>query len=368
MDGNEVSGRDGANSRTHRRKPKAKLKLKPQAYAVIAILVLVLLIAFISILSAGGKEESSREEKTSEVSLAELSRLRINELGSVMVLEYHAIGEEGRWSRTPENFRNDLETLYAEGYRCIRLKDFATNNIKTELGFTPVVLTFDDSTESQFRYIERDGELIIDPDSAMGIMEQFKAEHPDFNMTATFYVLPSLFGQEEYMEKKLNFLVDNGYCIGNHTVNHEGLGNISAEKGVQEIVGNIEMVQKYLPGYEQKSIALPLGSEPEDQSILVSGSLGNTSYNFVASLLVGSNPSPSPNDAGFDAMRMPRVQVLAQSLDQSNLGSEAWLQFYRENPERRYRSDGNPDTVTIPAHALPRIHEEAIEGKELIVY
>ena len=36
-----------------------------------------------------------------------------NELGKVMVLEYHLIGyPEDRWRRTPENFRKDLQMLY----------------------------------------------------------------------------------------------------------------------------------------------------------------------------------------------------------------------------------------------------------------
>ena len=47
-----------------------------------------------------------------------------NELGRVMVLEYHKIDyPEERWTRTPENFRRDLETLYSRGYRLQSLKD-----------------------------------------------------------------------------------------------------------------------------------------------------------------------------------------------------------------------------------------------------
>ncbi|HEX2999623.1 MAG TPA: hypothetical protein VHR86_05235, partial [Armatimonadota bacterium] len=43
-----------------------------------------------------------------------------NELGRVLVLEYHQIGDhEARWTRTPENFRKDLETLYKHGFRAV---------------------------------------------------------------------------------------------------------------------------------------------------------------------------------------------------------------------------------------------------------
>ena len=54
-----------------------------------------------------------------------------NELGRVMILEYHKIDyPEERWTRTPENFRRDLETLYARGYRLITLGDFLDGRIK----------------------------------------------------------------------------------------------------------------------------------------------------------------------------------------------------------------------------------------------
>src|SRR5690554_3876043 len=41
-----------------------------------------------------------------------------NEMGEILVLEYHRLGEnEGEWVRSAENFRNDLRTLYEEGFR-----------------------------------------------------------------------------------------------------------------------------------------------------------------------------------------------------------------------------------------------------------
>src|SRR5262245_14773457 len=39
--------------------------------------------------------------------------LQPDELGQIMILEYHIIGaKEDRWERTPENFRKDMEDLY----------------------------------------------------------------------------------------------------------------------------------------------------------------------------------------------------------------------------------------------------------------
>src|SRR5262249_38332056 len=114
-----------------------------------------------------------------------------NELGRIMILEYHKVDyPEQRWTRTPENFRRDLETLYSRGYRLISFADLLDRKVKTPAGTTPVVLTFDDSSPGQFRYIEERGTVAIDPKSAVGILDAFTREHPDFGRAATFFVLP----------------------------------------------------------------------------------------------------------------------------------------------------------------------------------
>ena len=121
-----------------------------------------------------------------------------NELGRVMILEYHKIDyPEERWTRTPENFRRDLETLYAKGYRLQSLTGLVEGRITVPAGTTPVVLTFDDSSAGQFRYLDRNGSLEIDPKSGVGVLEAFIREKPDFGRAATFFVLPGGQGTEQ---------------------------------------------------------------------------------------------------------------------------------------------------------------------------
>ena len=46
-------------------------------------------------------------------SAASAGSLQPNELGRVMILEYHKVDQpEERWTRTPANFRGDLERLW----------------------------------------------------------------------------------------------------------------------------------------------------------------------------------------------------------------------------------------------------------------
>ncbi len=357
-------------NRTPRRHAQTKVRFTRRFYITLGVLgAMIFTIIMIAALSCGGSGGFEDTIATmASLNEAQLNQLKVNEQGAVMVLEYHRIAEEGRWSRTPENFRADLEFLYEEGYRCVGLDDFVSNDIGVEAGYTPVVLTFDDSDPSQFRYIEENGEKIIDPRCAVGVMEQFKKDYPDFNITATFYVLPTLFGQDEYREEKLTFLVDNGYDIGNHTINHPSLGEVDDETVLEELTGNISLVKEYLPEYEQKSIALPNGSEPKNPSLLTSGSYNGIEIRFEASLLVGANPAPAPCNRDFDPLRLPRVQALDPSLDTGDSGIYAWIQYFMENPERRYCSDGNPDVVTVPKHMIDRIDQGKLGDKELRTY
>ena len=54
-------------------------------------------------------------------------------------------------------------------------------------GCTPMIFTFDDGTKGQFSLVEKDGKLVAEEKSAVGIMEKFNKEHPDFGMKGTFY-------------------------------------------------------------------------------------------------------------------------------------------------------------------------------------
>ena len=59
--------------------------------------------------------------------------------------------------------------------------------------------------------LDSDGNILIDKNSAVGILEEFKANHKDAKVTATFFVNGGIFNQSEYNEKILNWMIDNGY-------------------------------------------------------------------------------------------------------------------------------------------------------------
>ncbi len=294
--------------------------------------------------------------------------LNPNESGRIMVLMYHNIGEtEEEWTRTPENFNRDLQTLYDNGYRPISLKDYVRGNITTPQGFTPIVITFDDGNRNNFEYLE-DGS--INPDSAVGLLLDFHNENPDFSPAATFFLTGSgPFGQRELMGRKLDFLIENGMDVGNHSRNHANFTEASAELLQSEIGEQIQFLEGLISDkdYRVNTIALPYGTRPRDESnekYLKEGSYDGIPYENIAILNVGWNPGYSPYDARFNAESIPRIRASETKVD--NVGMYNYLEYFENNPEERFISDGNPDIITVPEDRAEAMG--SIDDKEIYIY
>lgn len=313
------------------------------------------------------EEETSQTPSSQVLSAEELSELEVNESGEIMVLMYHNIGEEeATWTRTPDNLRRDLNTLYQKGFRAITLEDYVSGNITTSPGHTPVVITFDDGRENNFRYLE--GTTDIDPDCAVGILEEFKKTHPDFNMTATFFLNGLAFGQKDQEKEKLDFLVQNGYSIGNHTLTHPSLRKLSAEEIQKEIATLKSRFETLCPQADIDTLALPFGEKPKGDDFVYTyqGQYDNTSYENVAVLLVGWDPYLSPYDKNFDFANIHRVRASETNVD--NVGLYNWLEAYDNGTKARYISDGNPNTIAVPTSKAEKINTEQFSEKTLLTY
>lgn len=312
-------------------------------------------------------EDNSLDDLKEKIDLS----LKPNEAGQIMVLMYHGIGEtEATWTRTPENFKRDLETLYEKGYRAISLKDYVNNNINVEEGYTPVVFTFDDGLKNNFNIIDKDGEKIIDPNCAIGIMEEFKKSHPDFNMTASFFVYGgNPFRQSELIEYKLNWLIENGYDIGNHTVGHNNMSEVSDSNKIQEYIGKeAAFLESFLDGYKIDTYALAYGARPDKelQHLLEQGEYQGEKYKNIAILNVGWDPYKSPIDKDFNPLSIHRVRASETNVD--NVGLYNWLEVFDKYPHRRFISDGQPKIVTVPQKYESKVDEKKLQNKELYVY
>lgn len=278
-----------------------------------------------------------------------------NEMGQVLVLMYHLIdSEEGEWTRTPENFRNDIALLKAEGFYPINVRDLASGNVDIPAGKSPVVITFDDSSPGQYRILD-DGSL--DPDSAVGILQE-AVKAGDWASKASFYclldVVPNereLFGQPDQQQEKLRSLVNWGYEVGSHTVTHLNLKKASTEEATKQLAQSQATLERLIGGgYSVTSISIPYGEYPENDGLLASGEYDGIKYAYTAALSLGSTPCPSPFSTRFDALHIPRIR-----------GSEDYIteaiETFRNHPELRYISDGDPATVSVPADLADKLGE-----------
>ena len=291
-----------------------------------------------------------------------------DESGRIMVLMYHNIGEtEEEWTRTPENFTRDLQVLYEKGYRPISLKEYVSGNITTDQGYTPIVITFDDGNRNNFEYLE-DGS--IDPNSAVGLLMDFHKNNPDFSPAATFFLTGDVpFGQRDLIGQKFDFLIENGMDIGNHSKNHANFTEASAELLQQEIGQQVQYLEGFvgLEGYKVNTMALPYGTRPKDETrtiYLKEGIFEGILYENIAILNVGWNPGYSPYDNRFNPESIPRIRASETKVD--NVGMYNYLEYFDNNPEERFISDGNPDIVTVPAHKADQINSE--NGKDIYIY
>jgi hypothetical protein len=288
-----------------------------------------------------------------------------NELGEVMVIMYHSLGEKNSdYIRTAESFREDLKRLYDMGFRTLPLRDLAQGNITTPAGFTPVVLTFDDGHISNFRLLE-DGS--IDPDSVVGIMSDFAAAHPDFGMHATFFFNGGTpFGQKDSVDFKFKYMLEKGMDIGNHSFGHEHFKSLSAQEVETSLGKNAAALKALLPeSYDIDLLALPYGERPAEgqRATLVEGQFEGQAYKNIAILNVGWKPSVSPFDSSFDFASIQRVQS-----GDGHLQLTDWLDGYDANPKKRFISDGRADRVVVPEPLAGKVDLTGFEGLEMVTY
>ena len=305
----------------------------------------------------------------------------INELGTVPIMMYHGIVDmksseteytggnvdKDGYNRTAEAFREDLEFYYQNGYRMVRLTDYIDGNIDVEYGKSPIILTFDDGNKNNLKVtgLDEDGNIIIDENSAVGILESFKEKYPDYNVTATFFVNGGLFNQPEYNEKILKWLVENGYDVGNHTENHLDIKKSSSEQVNKEIVSVYKQLDEIIPEKYVNIIALPFGSpynkEHENFRYVLNSTYNDTTYETKAALRVGWDAEYSPFDKDFDPTFLKRCRAY------DNNGKDFDIEMvFKLLETKRYISDGNVSTIVTSEKNSSKISDNV--NKEVITY
>ncbi|HOM03286.1 MAG TPA: polysaccharide deacetylase family protein [Acetivibrio sp.] len=307
----------------------------------------------------------------------DVQSVKPNEAGKIMVVMFHNFVEsftptsydKGEYTTTFSEFEKLLQSLYDDGYRLISMSDYLNNNISVPAGCIPMIFTFDDGTAGQFNLVEENGTLKANKKSAVGIMEEFCEKHPDFGLKGTFYVNlgNSTFQGEGTLQERLKYLIDKGFEIGNHTYTHINLKDTTSAEKIQEGIGkNQKTIAELIPGYKMVTFSLPYGLLPSKdlQNYVIKGSYDGVEYEHAAIMEVGWDPAQSPVSKDFNPLSTHRVRASGINPVEGDL---AWW-IKNLSREEQYVSDGNPDTVTVPAKNEDKVDKDKLKGKELIVY
>lgn len=383
--GDGPSGRD----ERFRRRRRARRRARLLALTAVVLVPLLAVAAVFALVTGGagrapeevagdesGGEQAPREEAVEEEAPeapaeapAEPAPAEVgaDESGLVMVLQYHRVGGDPsfapEWTISAEDFRAQLEYLHENDYHPINFRDLVQNRVDVPAGKTPVVLTFDDSSDTQFTMIRKDGGWVPDPEGAVGVLQDFHEEHPDWPMRATFFVLPAaeppndFFGQPELTRQKLRFLVDAGMEIGTHTLWHANLAESPPELIQEQIALSIVEIQEHLPNYEVDTLGVPFGAYPQDISLIQAGSWQGMGYELDGAVEVAGGASYPPGHEGFDPYRVPRIQAEPMKEQAAYL-----FEHFEQNPNDRYVSDGDPDTVTVPRGGGEGLNRAVLEA------
>ena len=138
------------------------------------------------------------------------------------ILEYHMVTEHPSpdakpYVVPPEDFAAQLDDLAAQGYTTITPQDYArARKGKQQLPEKPIILTFDDGYEDNWRVV-------------LPMLEER-------GMKAAFYMVTNKIGQPGYLTwDNLFDLERHGMEIGGHTANHLPLTTLSPEQQRDEL-------------------------------------------------------------------------------------------------------------------------------------
>ncbi|MBB2909771.1 hypothetical protein FHS43_001017 [Streptosporangium becharense] len=285
--------------------------------------------------------------------VAAAAKVKANELGQIPVLMYHRVVDKPTTQddRTPEQFRTELERLAREGYVPVTAAEYVTGRIDIPAGRHPVVLTFDDSSPSQF---DLDGTGAPRPGTAVAILQEVAKANPGFRAVGTFYVTRDLFGKATPEEKAqmLLWLGEHGFDVGNHTRDHLSLRGKPKKAVNAEVVAGHRLITD-LTKTDPVTLALPYGNQPDRKEWGLKGSSGGVSYDYGGVFLAGYTPAASPFNKNFDPVGIPRIRSMDKTGDCAKFCSTAWLDWLKANADERYTSDGDPKTVAFPSFKKP---------------
>ena len=321
---------------------------------------------------AGCRKEAPKPVAAAPVAperpMVDAAAVRANELGRIPVVMYHdvndKVGKNTKMNRTKASFEKDLQLLHDKGFYPVTLRSVVDGTMDVPAGKSPVVITFDDARESQFRLVEASESYSVDTESAYGMIEKFCKANPDWKPVATFFVLPKSektlepFGQVGLGGDKIKYLMSKGCEIGNHSLRHKSFGRMTAKQLQDELSGAQKAVQAYASDVQITSLANPYGVYPRnkaDWKFLAKGTGVGGSYTHTAVCQAAWRPTVSPAAKGFNPVRIERITP-----EDLKFGLAYWVGELTSGRMTRFVSDGDASVVSYPSSESSSADKAAI--------
>ncbi len=148
----------------------------------------------------------------------------------------------------------------------------------------------------------------------------------------------------------MDYIVQKGYEIGNHTIHHlAGIRHWPDARVEAELAGAVANIHHYEPNYNVDTLALPYGVFPKNKKLVISGASGGVTYHNICALKAGADPAASPMGKDFygkpfNPYYLPRIIPGA-----GNYTIHYWLELMEKNKALKFVSDGDPNTYTVNA-------------------
>ncbi len=190
-----------------------------------------------------------------------------NPSGIPVLCYHHVCDPPVQYGVSTYRLRSDLEALYANGFFLITPRDVENRLIHVPAGKRPVMITFDDGWEDNFSFMP--GTLQPAPRSALGIVQAFLEEHPDFGGGVTFFVSWDKVPFGEGTLEKFHALLDMGHELGNHSLSHSSFLGLSPDGWKRQVNGALDRFRDRLGMRtgEVRAFAYPGGAIPSGTSV-----------------------------------------------------------------------------------------------------
>jgi peptidoglycan/xylan/chitin deacetylase (PgdA/CDA1 family) len=167
---------------------------------------------------------------------------------------------------------------------------------------------------------------------------------------------PEPFQQAGKATDKLNYLVDAGYEVGNHTWSHRSLRRLTESQVTAELVRCFYGIRALCPKATMDTLCIPFGEYPRFPSWrkVLTNPLRQVTDMHSSVLMAWGGPSYSPFDKRFDNVRITRIGVSPNELENTLTRlsrTETW-----------YVSGGEAGVLHVPAKLLKYVSKDVRQG------